>query len=60
NSDNVIDSADYLLVKRTCLNTYSPLQRQYLSMDVNSDETVTSLDYLFVKRHVFKTFDLTK
>lgn len=56
NADLDIDALDYLLIKRTCFNTYSPDELSALAGNINKDKTTDSLDYILVKRHCFGTY----
>lgn len=58
NGDAKIDAYDYILVKRTCLKTYSPLKRQTLAMLLRGKEQVSVYDYIILKRHVMGTYSL--
>ena len=56
NDDYIVDSFDYLLVKRACFDTYKLNDVQFESADINSDGTLDSADYLLVKRIAFGTY----
>ncbi|MBR5779401.1 MAG: N-acetylmuramoyl-L-alanine amidase [Clostridia bacterium] len=58
NGDANIDAYDYILIKRTCLKTYSPLKRQTLAMLLRGKDQVSVYDYIILKRHVMGTFSL--
>lgn len=58
NGDASIDKYDYILIKRTCLNTYSPLKRQTQAMILRDADSVSVYDYIIHKRHVMGTFDI--
>lgn len=54
--NGVVNSTDYLLVKRHCFNTYTLEGDAYLAANVNPDETINSTDYLLIKRICFGTY----
>ena len=57
NADSVIDTVDYLLVKRFCFGTYQfEDDLQTLRADVDANEVVDQVDYLLIKRHCFNTY----
>ncbi|MBO5870239.1 MAG: discoidin domain-containing protein, partial [Clostridia bacterium] len=56
NDDKIVDSVDYLLVKRACFNTYELSEDETLRADVNADKIIDSTDYLLVKRIAFGTY----
>lgn len=56
--DGVIDSMDYLQLKRFCLGTFELTEAQEAVADVNKDGEINALDYLMVKRHVLGTFTI--
>ena len=58
NGDAKIDAYDYILIKRTCLKTYSPLKRQTLAMLLRGKDQVSVYDYIILKRHVMGTYSL--
>ena len=58
NGDANIDAYDYILIKRTCLKTYSPLKRQTLAMLLRGKDQVSVYDYIILKRHVMGTYSL--
>ncbi|MBQ4317121.1 MAG: hypothetical protein IJC20_02625, partial [Clostridia bacterium] len=58
NDDDVIDQVDYLLVKRSCFNTYELDSQQTVRADVNFDDVIDQLDYLLIKRHCFGTYTI--
>ncbi|MBQ4316661.1 MAG: discoidin domain-containing protein, partial [Clostridia bacterium] len=56
NVDEVVDSVDYLLVKRACFNTYELSEDETMRADVNVDDVIDSTDYLLIKRIAFGTY----
>ena len=58
NFDESIDTYDYILAKRICLNTFSANEKQMLSADVNQNGTVDGYDYILIKRHYLKTYKI--
>ncbi len=56
NNDGTVDSADYIVVKRVCFQTYSLTEAEKQRADVNSDGEIDSLDYVFVKRIAFGSY----
>lgn len=59
NGDGIVNSVDYLLVKRAVLGTFSLGERAAYA-DVNRDGAIDSVDYLFIKRAVLGTFALSR
>lgn len=57
-ADGIVDKYDYILVKRVCMNTYTPNYIGKKIIDVNNDGEMSSYDYILVKRHVFGTINL--
>lgn len=51
-----INSADYLLIKRHCFESYILTGAEFKRADANADETVDSVDYTLVKRLAFGTY----
>ena len=58
NNDGVVDSTDYLLLKRVMLGTYKLTDEQALAADINQDGTVDSTDYLLLKRVMLGTYKI--
>ncbi len=58
NGDAIIDTYDYILIKRTCLKTYSPLKRQQQAMILRSSNSISVYDYIILKRHVMGTYNI--
>ncbi len=58
NNDGVVDSTDYLLLKRVMLGTYKLTDEQALAADINQDGTVDSSDYLLLKRVMLGTYKI--
>lgn len=56
NDDGKIDSVDYLIVKRTCFNSYELSADEAKRADVDSSTKVDSADYVIVKRIAFGTY----
>ncbi len=56
--DGIVDKKDYALLKRICMNTYTPLQTQTLSACIISSDKPTAKDYSALKRHCFGTYDI--
>lgn len=57
--DGLIDSIDYLLLKRHVLGTFHLTAEQQVFADVNRDGLIDSVDYLLVKRHALGTFKIS-
>ena len=58
NGDELIDSVDYLLVKRACFGTYLLSNEEKVFANVNNDEKIDSVDYLLIKRIAFGTYSV--
>ncbi len=58
NGDGVVNSIDYLFIKRAFLGTYTLEEAALRAVCINGAELPTSLDYLMVKRHFLGTYDL--
>ncbi len=58
--NGAVDVFDYVLVKRSALNTFKPTDIQRLAADVitGSGDGIDSFDYLAVKRHVLGSFNI--
>lgn len=56
NDDDVVDSLDYLIVKRSCFDTYGLSGAQFKAADINNDGVLDTADYLLVKRIAFGTY----
>ena len=53
-----IDAVDYVMVKRSVLNTFKLDEYQKSAADVNCDGTVDAVDYVMIKRHVLGTYTI--
>ncbi len=58
NANGGIDKFDYLLIKRSCMNTISLTDEQKLRGDVNGNGDIDKFDYILVKRHVMSTYTI--
>lgn len=56
NADGTVDQVDYLLVRRSCFNTYALSEAETMRADVNADGEIDQLDYLCIKRISFGTY----
>lgn len=56
NANGVIDPADYLMIKRSILGTYTLTPVQSVAADANTDTEVSATDYLAVKRIFLGTY----
>ncbi len=56
----IIDQYDYILARRTYMETFFPQKRQLLAMTLSGEETVCVFDYILLKRHVLGTYDIFK
>lgn len=54
--DGKVDSADYLIVKRACFNSYKLSTEESARADVDTSGKVDSTDYVIVKRISFGTY----
>lgn len=57
NGDGRINVADYMLVKRSVLRTYTLNEEQKSSADVNGDGRINIADYTLLKRFVMGTIE---
>lgn len=55
-NSGTVDSVDYLLVKRSCFNTYSLSDEESVRANINADDSINSVDYILIKRIVFGTY----
>lgn len=53
NYDGVVDSADFLVVKRVAFGTYTLNEDKEYLVDINYDKVIDSADYSFIKRLAF-------
>lgn len=53
-----LNSADYALIKRSCLGTYSLSGASAVAADVNCNGKIDSSDYALAKRHVLGTYSI--
>lgn len=58
NGDGVIDSKDYLLVRRIVLGTYKPTPEELWAADLDGKGKVTAANYLKIKRHILGTYTI--
>ncbi len=58
NSNGKMDTADYVLLKRSVLGTFKPDDLQKTVGDVDRNGKINVADFTLVKRHVLGTFDL--
>ena len=58
NGDGLIDTLDYMMLKRAVLGTFTLNDEQKAAADVNRDHDIDALDYMMVKRHVMGTFKI--
>lgn len=56
NGNGEIDAADYMLLKRFVLGTFTLTAEQEAAADVNHDGSINAVDYMLVKRHVLGTY----
>lgn len=54
--DGIVNSVDYLLVKRYCFDSYTFSTDEFKRADVSNDSVVNSVDYTLVKRIAFGTY----
>ena len=57
NGDKIIDTADYILVKRHVASGYKFSVPDWCG-DVNNDETVDVADYILIKRHIVGSYTI--
>ncbi|MBQ3934708.1 MAG: hypothetical protein II715_02725 [Clostridia bacterium] len=57
NLDGQMRSVDYMLLKRSLLNTYSMTKAQSNRADLNGNGRVEGSDYMLLKRVILKTYD---
>lgn len=53
NYDGIVDSADYLVVKRAAFGTYTLNEEKTYLVDINYDSAIDSADYAVIKRLAF-------
>lgn len=58
NLDGRINSADFLLVKRHFLGTYTIPSNRIEFADINKDAKINATDFLLIKRHFLGTYDI--
>lgn len=56
NNDSIVDSTDYLLVKRSCFGTYTLSLEEKERANVDQNNDINSIDYVLIKRIVFGTY----
>ena len=56
NANGAVDPADYLMIKRSILGTYTLTPVQSVAADANTDTEVNATDYLAVKRIFLGTY----
>ncbi len=56
--NEIIDSLDYLLLKRAYFNTYELLDGDLLRSDIDNNKIIDEYDYLLLKRHHFNTYTI--
>ena len=52
NSDGIINSQDYILIRKHILKQITLSSNQIISADMNKDNSVTSLDYIIIKKMI--------
>ena len=58
NGSGDIEKYDYILVKRSCMGTFSFNDSQLLAADTNRNGSVDKYDYILAKRHCMGTFTI--
>ncbi|MBR5779502.1 MAG: leucine-rich repeat protein, partial [Clostridia bacterium] len=58
NANGEIDKFDYIIIKRSCMNTLSLTDEQISRGDVNNDGKIDKFDYILVKRHIMGTYEI--
>lgn len=58
NMDGVVDTYDYMIVKRIYFGTISVTDEQLILADINMDGAVDTYDYMLVKRIYFGTYSV--
>lgn len=58
NGDGVVDSIDYLLIKRAIIGTTTLAGAYWKAACVQGANELSSMDYLLVKRHCVGTYDI--
>ena len=54
--NGIVESKDYLMIKRAVLRTYTLLESELTAADASGDGDVTAVDYLMVKRDVLQNY----
>jgi hypothetical protein len=57
NGDGIVNTTDYLLIKRNISNNTLNTVK-YMAADINGDNSLSTTDYLRVKRNIAGNFDL--
>jgi hypothetical protein len=57
--DGIIDTLDYISVKRACMNNMVLEGMDLMAADIG-DDGLDVFDYLFIKRHCMGTYDIYK
>lgn len=60
NTDNKLNAADYMMLKRVVLETHTISEKRTVLADVNGDDKINAQDYMMVKRHILGTFEITR
>ena len=58
NDDISISALDYMIIKRSCLATYTLSESQKLNADVNGDGEIGVVDYMILKRYCLGTAEI--
>lgn len=56
--NGLLDSADYLLIKRYCFGTLALTEDQKKRSDVDKNGDIVAVDYLLLKRACFNTYEI--
>ena len=56
NNDGIVDSTDYVLVKRACFGSYKLTADEESRSDIDGSNKIDSTDYVLIKRIAFGTY----
>ncbi len=60
NGDGTVGAKDYALLKRICMDNYTPTKAQKLAACIVNEDEPAAKDYAALKRHCFGMYDIYK